>query len=190
MLSTSTPVRDVRASLRGQFSIYWYNRVSAPSSVIRTHRDSKSHGRGASTWRATRQTWRLSRRLTTMRPRLLTSLLILVGATNGYSQTNDNLAEPHGTKVVLTGILIVSDWRCEERRAEGDLSDVLKMVCPERATDWGFVTGRNLYLLQGDSATFKKNERSRVTIVGWLQNGISPSIQLSRQGSRIEKYLA
>jgi hypothetical protein len=101
-----------------------------------------------------------------MRSLLLLSLLILVGATNGYSQTNDNLAEPHGTKVILTGILIVSDWRCGERRAEGDLSDILQMVCPERATDWGFVTGRDLYLLQGDAAAFKKYERGRVTISG------------------------
>jgi hypothetical protein len=90
----------------------------------------------------------------------------LVGASKGYSQTNDNRAQFHPAKVVLTGILLVSDWRCEEHRAEGDLSDFLQMFCPEGRSDWGLVTGRNLYSLQGDAAAFKKNERRRVTITG------------------------
>jgi len=106
-----------------------------------------------------------------MRERILL-LIILLGANKGDAQTNDNRGEFHDTKVVVTGVLLVSDWRCEEHRAKGKWSGVHQMVCPDRLvpTDWGLVSGRNQYLLLGDAAKFKKYERSRVTISG-LANG-------------------
>jgi hypothetical protein len=97
---------------------------------------------------------------------LLFLLVILVGASRGYSQTNDNLVESHGTHVVLSGIVIVSDWRCEGRRDEVDLPFELERFCTEERSDWGFVSGHDLYLLHGDAASFKKYERHRVTIAG------------------------
>jgi hypothetical protein len=117
----------------------------------------------ASTWRTSRYTGHPRGRLTPVPSLLLLSLIILVG--KGDSQTNTN-AEFHDTKVILTGIVIVNDWRCEERRAERSLPEMLQMVCPEGGSDWGLVTGPTMYLLKGDATNFKKHERARVTISG------------------------
>jgi hypothetical protein len=92
--------------------------------------------------------------------------VMLLSINEGYSQTNDNRGEVQSVRVVLTGILTVRDWRCEERRAKGELPDEYQVFCPVGGTDWGLITSRDHYQLYGDTALFKQYERGRVTITG------------------------
>ncbi len=91
------------------------------------------------------------------------SIAILVSVSGGYSQTNDNLPDSPDAKKTWTGIVLVSDWRCEER------SPKLQRACPASPSEWGLLTGADVYLLQGDPTNLKKYERTRVTITGTVK---------------------
>ncbi len=91
---------------------------------------------------------------------LLLFIAIFVNVSGGYSQTNNNLPDYPDAKKTWTGIVLVSDWRCEEQ------SRKLQMACPANSSEWGLLAGADVYLLQGDPTNFKKYERTRVTIAG------------------------
>lgn len=91
---------------------------------------------------------------------LLLSMVIFIGISSLHSQTNNNLSDSQDAKKTWTGIVLVSDWRCEER------SRKLQGACPANSSEWGLLAGADVYLLQGDPTNCKKYERTRVTITG------------------------
>jgi hypothetical protein len=72
-------------------------------------------------------------------------------------------ASPAKRDIKLTGVVLASDHRCSEARAQADL------LC--RSSDWALASGRTTYLLFGDRQTLKRFERKRVTVSGLFEEG-------------------
>jgi hypothetical protein len=65
--------------------------------------------------------------------------------------------------MTLTGILLVSDWRCDEWPADVPKD---KWACPEGSSQWGLITATKQYLVRGITSELKKYERRRVAVTG------------------------
>ncbi len=85
---------------------------------------------------------------------LVLAPLVIVNA--GHAQTDTNCIELNGCSAV-TGILLVDDQRCDERR-----------TCPEGASEWGLITAAKQYSVRGNTDELKKFERRRVTVTGTI----------------------
>ncbi len=77
-------------------------------------------------------------------------------------------SEPRNTITTLTGILLVSDRRCDEW-PENVPRD--KWTCPEGSSQWGFITLGKQYSVWGNTSELKRYERRRVTITGRVSPG-------------------
>jgi hypothetical protein len=81
-------------------------------------------------------------------------------------QDNPNvnqLARSSGVPVTVTGILLVSDSRCDERPPEAPQN---KWECPEGFHQWGLRTEKRQYAVQGVTSDLKQFERRRVIVTG------------------------
>jgi hypothetical protein len=73
------------------------------------------------------------------------------------------------SSVTLTGILLVDDFRCDERPPDKPRDE---MWCPEGGpSQWGFITATKQYSVRGINREFRKYERKRVTITGTVTAG-------------------
>lgn len=91
-------------------------------------------------------------------------IVVVLGAC--YGQVKDAPETRTGT-VTLTGILIVSDHRCDELRANHLLPKKRQpWECPEGVSQWGLLSGSDRYSIFGDVAELGKYERSTVTLTG------------------------
>jgi hypothetical protein len=99
-------------------------------------------------------------------PFLALVLAPLVMMNAGHAQTDTNCVELNGCSAV-TGILLVDDERCDERR-----------TCPQGASQWGLITSAKQYSVRGNADELKKYERRRVTVTGTITvvGGIDPHL--------------
>jgi hypothetical protein len=79
------------------------------------------------------------------------------------ARTHKNSAESRNSVTTLTGILLVSDRRCDEWPA-----DVPKdmRACPEGSSQWGLITLGKQYSVRGKTSGLKQYERHSVTLSG------------------------
>jgi hypothetical protein len=81
----------------------------------------------------------------------------------------ENSSASPGTSVTLTGILLVDDFRCDERSADVPKD---KMFCPDGSpSQWGFITATRQYTVRGTNSELRKYERRRVTVTGTVTAG-------------------
>lgn len=84
------------------------------------------------------------------------------------AQNKTSAQVPATNAVTLTGILLVSDRRCDERPATAP-KDI--WMCPEGSTDWGLITRTKQYLVWGNTSELRKYERRRVSVIGRVSPG-------------------
>ena len=108
--------------------------------------------------------------LSTVRLSFLVSALVLVCADRCYPQTES----PTGLTTV-TGILIVSDRRCDEWN-ENERKN--KWTCPQDSSQWGLLTRTRQYSVRGNTAELKQYERRRVTVTGMTYPGSESYIDI------------
>lgn len=65
--------------------------------------------------------------------------------------------------ITVTGILIVSDSRCDEWPVKKPKD---KWICPDGFSQWGLITEDKQYAIAGQPADLRKFERRRVTVTG------------------------
>lgn len=73
-------------------------------------------------------------------------------------------ALPRKRPLTVTGILLVSDQRCDEWPAYLPKD---KWECPEGVHQWGLITDQKQYAVQGITSELKQFERRRVRITGF-----------------------
>lgn len=88
---------------------------------------------------------------------------VLVFTDHCYPQT-----EPPKGLTTVTGILLVSDRRCDEW-PENEPKD--KWTCPEGSSEWGLLTRTKQYIVRGSTRELKQYERRRVTVAGTVSPG-------------------
>jgi hypothetical protein len=91
--------------------------------------------------------------------------LIAVFCIRASAQTVSIPPEANAFPVSLTGLVLLSDWRCDEFRVK--VQSEREMPCPDGAVAWKLYAGTELYPLQV-AASLKQFETSRVTITGNL----------------------
>lgn len=91
-----------------------------------------------------------------IRPSIAILFLLSICLAHGDCQS---VAEPKGSPVTLTGIVLASDHRCMETHVADDFC---------RSSDWALSDGAHTYLLYGDIAAFRTFQRKRARIVGSL----------------------
>ena len=94
---------------------------------------------------------------------LLAVFLICTGRCK--AQTERNSAESRKSVTTLTGILLVSDRRCNEWPADVPKD---KRTCPEGSSQWGLITLGKQYSIRGKTNDLKQYERRPVTVTGSL----------------------
>lgn len=99
---------------------------------------------------------------------LVVSAVVLICAGHLPAQSGKDSAESRNSMTTLTGILLVSDRRCDERPA-GAPKD--KWMCPEGASQWGLMTLGKQYSVHGKLSDLKQYERRRVTVTGKVSPG-------------------
>lgn len=99
---------------------------------------------------------------------MLLRAVILAPLICAYTQINEEGAGPVRNPTTITGILLVSDWRCDEW-PENVPKD--KSACAEGSSQWGLITATNQYSVHGKTSELKKYERHRVTITGTISPG-------------------
>jgi hypothetical protein len=100
---------------------------------------------------------------------LLAAFLVCTG--HIPAQTDKKAAESRNSTTTLTGILLVSDRRCDERPAADVHED--KWICPEGSSQWGLITLEKQYSVRGNPSQLKQYERRRVSVTG----SVSPSTE-------------
>lgn len=93
---------------------------------------------------------------------------VLVCTDNCYPQRDSARSEPSNGLITETGILLVSDLRCDEWPV-GVPKDT--RTCPEGSSQWGLRTLTKQYSVRRNTSELKKYERRRVTVTGT----VSPS---------------
>jgi hypothetical protein len=95
-------------------------------------------------------------------------LLCVVFEVTTICRCQQNTAPP-GNSVTLTGILLVDDFRCDERPVDVPKD---KMFCPDGGpSQWGFITAKKQYTVRGINGELRKYERRRVTVTGTVTAG-------------------
>jgi hypothetical protein len=100
---------------------------------------------------------------------LLAAFLVCTGRIP--AQTDKKAAESRNSTTTLTGILLVSDRRCDERPAADVHED--KWICSEGSSQWGLITLEKQYSVRGNPSQLKQYERRRVSVTG----SVSPSTE-------------
>jgi hypothetical protein len=77
-------------------------------------------------------------------------------------------AHSPGMPLTATGILLVSDNRCDERPANAPPN---KWECPQGIHQWGLITEKKQYAVQGTPSDLRQFERRRVTVTGIVAPG-------------------
>jgi hypothetical protein len=83
-----------------------------------------------------------------------------------WAQDGPNVKQPvpsPGMPITATGILLVSDNRCDEWPDDVPKN---KWECPEGIHQWGLITQKKQYTVQGVTSDLKRFERRRVTVTG------------------------
>ena len=93
----------------------------------------------------------------------LLSTFVLLCVDHSYPRT-----ETRQGLTTLTGILLVSDRRCDEW-PENKPKD--KSTCPEGSSQWGLLTRTKQYSVRGNTSDLKQYERRRVTMTGTVSPG-------------------
>jgi len=101
-------------------------------------------------------------------PLFVLSVVFLICTGRCQAQTDKNSAESRNSVTTLTGILLVSDRRCDEWPA-----DVPKdtRTCPEGSSQWGLIILGKQYSVRGKTNELKQYERRRVTVTGSVSQG-------------------
>jgi hypothetical protein len=91
-------------------------------------------------------------------------IITLILAGDSRAQTSNDSRNT----TTLTGILLVSDSRCDEwpQNVPKD-----KWMCPEGASQWGLITLDKQYSVWGNTSELKQFERRRVTVTGRVSPG-------------------
>lgn len=99
--------------------------------------------------------------------RFIFPAVVLISSGYFGPQALQGSKESSNKMATLTGILLVSDRRCNELpdNAPGN------RYCPEGSTQWGFITLEKQYQVWGSTSELKKYERRRVTITGRVSPG-------------------
>jgi hypothetical protein len=100
-------------------------------------------------------------------PLFVLSAVFLICTGDCQAQTEKNSAESRNSVTTLTGILLVSDRRCDGWPADVPKD---KWTCPEGSSQWGLITLGKQYSVRGKTSELKQYERRRVTVTG----GVSP----------------
>jgi len=90
--------------------------------------------------------------------------IVLGGPAISRCQSDNSIVSP-GRSVTVTGILLVDDWRCDERPVDAPKDNDM---CPEGSSQWGLITTTKQFSVRGTNREFKKYERRRVTVTGIL----------------------
>jgi hypothetical protein len=101
-------------------------------------------------------------------PRLALSAALLICTGRCQAQAEKNSAESRNSVTTLTGILLVSDRRCDEWPADVPKD---KLTCPEGSSQWGLITLGKQYSVRGKTNELKQYERRRVTVTGSVSPG-------------------
>lgn len=88
---------------------------------------------------------------------------------NSVSQTASSPQATHGGPVTLTGILLVSDYRCEQRRTSTPQN---ALECPDGLSDWSLLIGSKVYPIQANAEELKKYERHRIMATGTFEGNL------------------
>ncbi len=80
-----------------------------------------------------------------------------------YAKTHGQAVSSPDGSITLIGILLVSDWRCDEWPADVAKD---KQACPEGSSQWGLITATKQYSVRGNTSELKKYERRRVAVTG------------------------
>jgi len=96
------------------------------------------------------------------------SAVFLICAGHCQAQTEKNSVESRNSVTTLTGILLVSDRRCDEWPADVPKD---KWTCPEGLSQWGLITLGKQYSVRGKTNELKQYERRRVTVTGSVSPG-------------------
>lgn len=99
---------------------------------------------------------------------LIVPAVVLVCAGHCHAQSHKDSAESRNSLTNLTGILLVSDRRCDEWPASVPKD---KGMCPEGATQWGLMTLGKQYSVRGKLSELKQYERRRVAVTGTVSPG-------------------
>jgi hypothetical protein len=101
-------------------------------------------------------------------------IVFLMLTAHGFAQPVSG-AQPHGNSpeqgnvlTTLTGILLVSDHRCQEWPDDVPRD---KWGCPEGSSQWGLRTLQKQYAVWGNTNELKQYERRRVSVTGRLSTG-------------------
>ena len=106
--------------------------------------------------------------------------LVLMVCPLAFAQV-DNGTAASGSAITLTGILLVNDLRCDERRMKHELpEDRLKQICPDGFTQWGLASGKTIYSVYGNTAELMKYGRTRVTVTGTLSEEVTSIVTKKR----------
>src|SRR5437899_9543 len=84
------------------------------------------------------------------------------------AKPHDHSPEVGNVLTTLTGILLVSDHRCQEWPDDVPRD---KWSCPEGSSQWGLITLRKQYAVWGNTTELKQYERRRVTVTGRVSTG-------------------
>ena len=99
----------------------------------------------------------------------LTLIALVCAAFHVEAQENNNSAK---IKVTLAGILLVSDYRCDEARLKHLLRENRPFYeCPDGDSQWGLLSGSHVFKLYGDATELGKYERTRVSVTGSADGG-------------------
>ena len=101
-------------------------------------------------------------------PLFVLSVVFLICTGRCQAQSEKNSAESRNSVTTLTGILLVSDRRCDERPADVPND---KWTCPEGSSQWGLITLGKQYSVRGKTNELKQYERRRVTVTGSVSPG-------------------
>lgn len=99
---------------------------------------------------------------------IILSLAVLVSGGYGQQQVSQVPTESNAKTTTVTGILLVSDSRCNER---SDNVPKDKWTCPKGSTQWGLITLEKQYEVWGSTKELKRYERRRVTVTGRVSPG-------------------
>lgn len=78
---------------------------------------------------------------------------------------------PQVSTTTIAGILIVSDYRCNELRAKHQVSyEAEPWYCPGGSSQWALLSGSKKYVVLGSLAELRRFERSRVLLTGVISS--------------------
>jgi hypothetical protein len=105
-------------------------------------------------------------------PLMVLSAVFLVCTGRCQAQTERDSADRNSV-TTLTGVLLVSDRRCDKWPADVPKDD---WTCPEGSSQWGLITLGKQYSVHGKTNDLKQYERRRVTVTGNISPGPESSV--------------